>query len=40
VAKGIKNTGSDNYGGPVVTSNGLLFIGATNFDKNFAPSIS
>jgi quinoprotein glucose dehydrogenase len=30
-----KNTGSDNYGGPVVTSNGLLFIGATNFDKNF-----
>ena len=35
VAKGIKNTGSDNYGGPVVTSNGLLFIGATNFDKKF-----
>jgi len=35
VAKGIKDTGSDNYGGPVVTSNGLLFIGATNFDKKF-----
>ena len=35
VAKGIRNTGSDNYGGPVVTSNGLLFIGATNFDKKF-----
>jgi quinoprotein glucose dehydrogenase len=35
VAKGMKNTGSDNYGGPVVTSNGLLFIGATNFDKKF-----
>ena len=35
IAKGIKNTGSDNYGGPVVTSNGLLFIGATNFDKKF-----
>ncbi len=35
VAKGIKNTGSDNYGGPVVTSSGLLFIGATNFDKKF-----
>lgn len=35
VAKGIKNTGSDNYGGPVVTSTGLLFIGATNFDKKF-----
>jgi quinoprotein glucose dehydrogenase len=34
-AKGLKNTGSDNYGGPVVTSNGLLFIGATNFDKKF-----
>jgi len=35
VAKGLKNTGSDNYGGPVVTSNGLLFIGATNFDRKF-----
>jgi quinoprotein glucose dehydrogenase len=35
VAKGIKDTGSDNYGGPVVTSSGLLFIGATNFDKKF-----
>ncbi|HLJ48296.1 MAG TPA: PQQ-binding-like beta-propeller repeat protein [Bryobacteraceae bacterium] len=35
VAKGMKNTGSDNYGGPVVTSSGLLFIGATNFDKKF-----
>lgn len=35
VAKGITNTGSDNYGGPVVTKNGLLFIGATNFDKKF-----
>lgn len=35
VAKGIKNTGSDNYGGPVVTASGLLFIGATNFDKKF-----
>jgi quinoprotein glucose dehydrogenase len=34
-AKGMKNTGSDNYGGPVVTSSGLLFIGATNFDKKF-----
>jgi quinoprotein glucose dehydrogenase len=34
-AKGLKNTGSDNYGGPVVTANGLLFIGATNFDKKF-----
>jgi quinoprotein glucose dehydrogenase len=35
VAQGITNTGSDNYGGPVVTSSGLLFIAATNFDKKF-----
>ncbi len=34
-AKGIKDTGSDNYGGPVVTKSGLLFIGATSFDKKF-----
>jgi len=33
--KGMKNTGSENYGGPVVTAGGLLFIGATNFDKKF-----
>jgi quinoprotein glucose dehydrogenase len=35
VAKGIKNTGTENYGGPLVTAGGLLFIGATNFDKKF-----
>ena len=35
VAKGMKDTGSENYGGPVVTAGGLLFIGATNFDKKF-----
>ena len=35
VAKGMPDTGSDNYGGPVVTSSGLLFIGATSFDKKF-----
>jgi quinoprotein glucose dehydrogenase len=35
VARGLKNTGSDNYGGPLVTAGGLLFIGATNFDKKF-----
>ena len=35
VAMGMANTGSDNYGGPVVTAGGLLFIGATNFDKKF-----
>jgi quinoprotein glucose dehydrogenase len=34
-AKGLTNTGSDNYGGPIVTASGLLFIGATNFDKKF-----
>ncbi len=34
-AKGMKNTGSDNYGGPVVTASGLLFIGATNYDRKF-----
>jgi len=35
VEKGLKNTGSDNYGGPIVTAGGLLFIGATNFDRKF-----
>ena len=35
VARGLRNTGSDNYGGPVVTASGLLFIGATNFDRKF-----
>jgi quinoprotein glucose dehydrogenase len=34
-AKGIKDTGSDNYGGPIVTAGGLLFIGATVFDRKF-----
>ena len=34
-AQGKKNTGSENYGGPVVTAGGLLFIGATNFDRKF-----
>jgi quinoprotein glucose dehydrogenase len=34
-AKGLKNTGSENYGGPIVTAGGLVFIGATNFDKKF-----
>jgi len=32
-AQGIKDTGTENYGGPVVTAGGLVFIGATNFDK-------
>ena len=34
-AKGVKNTGTENYGGPLVTAGGLLFIGATNYDKKF-----
>jgi len=34
-AKGWKNTGTENYGGPIVTAGGLLFIGATDFDKKF-----
>ncbi len=34
-AQGVRNTGSDNYGGPVVTENGLLFIGATTYDRKF-----
>ena len=34
-AKGMRNTGSENYGGPLVTAGGLLFIGATNFDRKF-----
>ena len=33
VAKGMPDTGSENFGGPVVTAGGLLFIGATIYDK-------
>lgn len=32
VAKGMPDTGSENYGGPIVTAGGLIFIAATNFD--------
>ncbi len=35
VAKGLTNTGSENYGGPVVTAGGVVFIGATNADLKF-----
>ena len=35
VAKGFPDTGSENYGGPVVTAGGVLFIGATVRDKKF-----
>jgi quinoprotein glucose dehydrogenase len=34
-AQGLRDTGTDNYGGAVVTKNGLLFIGATTYDKKF-----
>ena len=34
-AQGLTNTGTENYGGPIVTAGGLLFIGATNFDRKF-----
>jgi quinoprotein glucose dehydrogenase len=30
VKQGLTNTGSESYGGPVVTAGGLVFIGATN----------
>jgi glucose dehydrogenase len=32
-AKGIKSTGSENYGGPLVTAGGVVIIAATNFDR-------
>lgn len=33
--RGISDTGSENYGGPIVTDGGLVFIGATIFDRRF-----
>jgi quinoprotein glucose dehydrogenase len=33
--QGMKNTGTENYGGPIVTAGGLLFIGATVYDRKF-----
>lgn len=35
VAQGLSSTGSENYGGPIVTAGGLLFIGATLYDQKF-----
>jgi quinoprotein glucose dehydrogenase len=35
VEQGVTNTGTDNYGGAIVTANGLLFIGATTYDNKF-----
>ncbi|MGA2183833.1 MAG: hypothetical protein ABSH47_12450 [Bryobacteraceae bacterium] len=34
-AKGMTQTGSENYGGRIVTAGGLVFIGATCYDKKF-----
>jgi glucose dehydrogenase len=34
-AQGLRDTGSENYGGPIVTAGGLVFIGATCFDRTF-----
>jgi len=34
-AQGLTNTGTDNYGGAIVTANGLLIIGATTYDNKF-----
>jgi quinoprotein glucose dehydrogenase len=34
-ARGLRNTGSENYGGPLVTAGGLVFIGATDLDRKF-----
>ena len=32
-AKGMKDTGTENHGGPIVTAGGLVVIAATDFDK-------
>jgi quinoprotein glucose dehydrogenase len=34
-AQGVPVTGTENYGGPIATASGLVFIGATNYDKKF-----
>jgi glucose dehydrogenase len=34
-AKGLPDTGTENYGGPIVTAVGVLFIGATIYDHKF-----
>ena len=34
-AQGVHNTGSENYGGPILTAGGVLFIGATSYDRKF-----
>lgn len=32
-AQGLRDTGSENYGGPIVTASGLVVIGATIYDR-------
>lgn len=32
-AQGMRNTGTENYGGPIVTAGGVVLIGATIFDR-------
>jgi glucose dehydrogenase len=32
-AKGMKNTGSENYGGPIVTAGGVVIVAATIYDR-------
>jgi len=34
-ARGLKDSGSENYGGPIVTAGGLVFIAATIEDRKF-----
>jgi len=34
-AQQLAHTGSENYGGPNVTAGGVVFIGATNFERKF-----
>lgn len=34
-ARGLHDTGSENYGGPLVTAGGVLFIGASIHDRKF-----
>jgi quinoprotein glucose dehydrogenase len=33
--QGLKNTGSESYGGPIVTAGGVVFIGASVYDRKF-----
>ncbi|WP_460683843.1 hypothetical protein [Niabella aquatica] len=35
-SKGVKNTGTENYGGPLVTTGGLIIIAAVKYSKSRA----